>query len=89
MEEAALRAINRSQFAKVSLPEILMLLNSLPPILALPYPIVDEIRKNCMSFVRQIMGDLRRNLRWEAFVEMGNYFDLLAAFGTRTAPKNS
>ena len=88
MEEAALRAINRAQFAKVSLPEIMLMLNSLPSILALPYPIVDEIRKNCMSFVRQIMGDLRRNLRWEAFVEMGNYFDLLAAFGARTAVTN-
>ena len=84
LEEAALRAINRSQFARTSLPEILMMLNSLPPILALHYPIVDEIRKNCMSFVRQIMNDMRRNLHWEAFVEMGNYFDLLAAFGAKT-----
>ena len=84
MEEAALRAINRTHFARTSLAEILMMINSLPPILALPYPIVDEIRKNCMSFVRQLMGDLRMNLRWEAFVEMGNYFDLLAAFGAKT-----
>lgn len=89
MEEAALRAINRTQFARTSLTEIMMTINSLPAILALPYPIVDEIRKNCMSFVRQLMGDLRMRLRWEAFVEMGNYFDLLAAFGAKTAPKTS
>lgn len=84
MEEAALRAINRTQFSRMSIAEIQMMLNALPPILALSYPIVDSIRKNCMSFVRQIMGDLRRNLRWEALVEMSNYFDLLAAFETKT-----
>ena len=64
----------------------MLTLDALPPILVLPYPIVDDIRKNCMSFVRQIMGDMRRNLNWEAFVEMGNYFDLLTAFGAKTAP---
>lgn len=83
MEEAALRAINRTQFSRMSIAEIQMMLNALPPILALPYPIVDSIRKNCMSFVRQMMGDLRRGLRWEALVEMSNYFDLLAAFDAK------
>ena len=84
LEEAALRAINRTQFTKMSLAEIFLTINSLPPILVLPYPVVDEIRKNCMSFVRQIMGDLRKGLRWESFVDMGNYYDLLAAFGAKT-----
>lgn len=87
-EESALRAISRTQLVKTSLTEVMMIINSLPPILALPYPVVDEIRQNCMNFVRYIMGDLRRNLRWEAFVEMGNYFDLLAAFGAKMAGVN-
>jgi len=89
LEEAALRAINRTHFAKTSLAEIQLMLNSLPPILVLPYPVVDDIRKNCMSFIRQIMNDMRRNLNWEAFVDMGNYFDLLAAFGAKTAPQKA
>ena len=82
-EESALRAIARTQTSKISLTEVLMLLNSLPPILALPYPIVEDILKNSMNFVRQLIGDLRKNLRWEAFVEMSNYLDLLAAFGVK------
>ena len=85
LEESALRAIVHTQLVKMSITDAMMMINSMPPILALPYPVVDDIRKNCMSFVRQIMGDLRRNLRWEAFIEMGNYFDLLAAFGAKTA----
>ena len=84
LEEAALRCINRTHFTKLSLAEIMMMLNSLPQILGLPYPVVDDIRKNCMSFVRQIMSDLHRSARWERFAEMGKYLDLLAAFGSRT-----
>ena len=80
MEEAALKALNRACFTQLSLPEILMMFQSLPSILNLPYPAVDEIYKNCMNFARQIMNDYRRNLRWERFVDMGNYIDLLAAF---------
>lgn len=88
LEESALRAINRANLAKTSLSEVMMMINSLTPILALPYPVVDEIRKNCMNFVRQIMVDLQRNLRWEAFVEMGNYFDLLAVIGAIRTIRN-
>ena len=83
MEEAALKAIEHAQRTQVALPEILMLFSALPPILNLPYPVVEDIHKNCLSFARQVMNDYRKNLRWERFVDMGNYMDLLAAFGAR------
>lgn len=83
MEESALRCINRTHFTKMTFAEIMLMINSLPQILSLPYPVVEDIRRNCVSFVRQIMGDMHRNLRWEAFVEMGNYLDLLLAFGSK------
>lgn len=89
MEESALRAINRTHSTKANLSEVMMMINSLTPILVLPYPVVDDIRKNCMSFVRQIMGGLQKNMRWEAFIDMGNYFDLLAAFGAIKAMQNA
>ncbi|MBO4779994.1 MAG: glycosyltransferase family 92 protein, partial [Selenomonadaceae bacterium] len=89
LEESALRAINRTQLSRISLTEVMELLNSLPPILAMPYPIVDDILKNCMSFVNQLMGDLRKNLRWESFVDMTNYLDLLAAFAVKNRLRSS
>lgn len=86
LEEASLRALNRTHFTKMSFAEIMMMINALPHILALPYPVVDDIRKNCMSFVRQIMSDMHRAARWDRFVELSNYLDMLAAFGTKIAP---
>ena len=80
MEEAALRCINRTHKTPLTFPEIMLMLDALPQILALPYPVVDDIRKNCMSFVQQIMGDYRKYNRWQAFIDMGNYLELLAAF---------
>ena len=81
MEETALRLINRTHSTEMTYAEIMMMINSLPPILSLPYPIADEIRQNCVSFVRQIMNDLHRNASWEEFVDFGNYLEMLLAFG--------
>lgn len=83
IENAALHAINRTHVTPLSLAEVMLMINALPPILALPYPVVDDIRKNCIDFVKQLMNDLRRNLRWEAFVDMNNYLELLLAFGAK------
>ena len=83
MEEAALRAVSRTHFSGMTLADTLMMLNSLPQILSLPYPAVEEIRQNCMEFVKQMMSDLRKKRQWESFVEMGNFLDLLMAFGAR------
>lgn len=82
MEEASLRLINRTHATEMIYAEIMMMLDALPPILSLPYPIVEEIRQNCVSFVRQIMDNQRENSQWEDFVEMGNYLEMLLAFGS-------
>ena len=79
LEEAALRLINRTHSTALTYAETMMMLNSLPPILSLDYPVVEEIRENCVSFVRQIMDNLRINSQWEEFVELGNYLELLLA----------
>lgn len=81
LEETSLRLINRTYSTELNYAETMMMLNSLPQILNLPYPIVEEIQQNCVSFVRQIMDNFHRNLQWEEFVEMGNYLELLMSFG--------
>ncbi len=86
LEEAALRVINLVHATEMNYAEIMMMLNSLPPILALPYPAVEEIRQNCISFIRQIMDSLHRNSQWEEFVDFGNYLELLLAFGNKNNP---
>lgn len=86
MEEAALRAINRTHFTELSFAEIMLMLSSLPQILRLPYPVVADIHKNCMGFARQIMDDYRRSAQWENFTDMGSYMELLGAFGSRLKP---
>ena len=83
LEEAALRVINRIHFTDMSFAETLLMIYSLPPILSLSYPVVEEIHRNCVSFIRQIMDNLHENLRWEEFVDMGNYLELLMAFENR------
>lgn len=80
MEEAALRAINRTHFTRMTFAEIMMMLNALPQILVLPYPIVAKVHQNCLNFVRQLLSDYQRAARWDRFVETENYFELLAAF---------
>ena len=80
LEEASLRVINRIYFTELTFAEIMMMINSLPQILTLPYPIVAEIHSNCVNFIRQIMDNLHNSLRWEEFVDLGNYLELLEAF---------
>ena len=79
LEEASLRLINRTHATASTYAETMMMFNSLPPILSLPYSIVEAIRENCVSFVRQIMENFQRNSQWEDFVELGNYLELLLA----------
>ena len=81
MEEASLRAINRTYSTSLTLPETMLMLNALPQILTLPYPVVADIHKNCLDFVRQIIGDAHNKKRWERLVDMGNYLEMLSAFG--------
>lgn len=83
LEEASLRLVNRTFATQMTFAEIMMMINALPPILSLPYPVVDEVRQNCISFIRQIMSDLHENSQWEEFVEFGNYLELLMAFGNK------
>ena len=85
MEEAALRAIARTHFTKLTYADIMMMINALPVLLRLNNPLVEGIRQNCISFLQQIMTDYRRASRWELFVETGNYLDLLNAFDNRIA----
>ena len=80
LEEAALRVINRIFFTDLTFAEAMMTLNSLPPILRLPYPIVSDIHQNCVNFIRQIMDNLHESSRWEEYVDMGNYLELLLAW---------
>ncbi len=83
MEEAALRAIKSTHSTNLTLAEIMLMLHALPHILTLNYPVVEDIRKNCANFATQVMGELHRIERWERFVDMGNYIEMLAAFGVR------
>ena len=84
LEEAALRVINRIYFTDLTFAETFMMINSLPPIMKLSYPIVAEIHQNCVQFIQQIMDNFQNNLRWEDFVELGNYLELLMAFDKST-----
>ncbi|MBO4780511.1 MAG: hypothetical protein J5497_07740, partial [Selenomonadaceae bacterium] len=83
LEEVALNAINRTHFTKMSFGDIMMMLNALPQILVLPYPVVENIQKNCMNFAQKLMTEFRRNARWERFIDMSNYQEMLAAFGNK------
>ena len=88
LEEGALRCISRTHKTPLTFAEIMLMLDSLPQILALPYPVVADILANCMSFVQQIMRDYRKYDRWQALIDMSNYLEILAAFNSRLGTKN-
>ena len=68
-EEAALKAMLRS-FAGMSLADGRLLLRELPNLLALPYPVVKDLRDACLNIIPQMMNIMRLNNMWKDYVEL-------------------
>ncbi|MCR5834327.1 MAG: glycosyltransferase family 92 protein [Selenomonadaceae bacterium] len=81
LENLALRALNRTFENKITLAEIMLMFDALPHILTLPYDVVDEIYKNCINLINQLIKMFYNGKKWQNFVDMQKYLDLMKAFG--------
>lgn len=82
LEQFSLYAIYRSFRAVFSVADLQLLIKELPRILAMPYPIVGEVRKICFEFIPMFM-DMHRVYcqdSWKEFVELDYILNMLKVF---------
>ena len=75
-EEASLTAILNS-LDQMTLSDAQLLIRDLPNILALPYPVVEELRAELIKRIPQIMYDLHLDGYWMEYVEFDCLKDIL------------
>ncbi len=69
-EEASLNAVCKTLFSTNQLADLRLLFGELPNILALDYPIAEEIRVGCIQILPQVMNFFRVNNLWKEFMEL-------------------
>lgn len=80
LEEASLRAIQKSFTRNVSMPDMRLLLVEMPNLLMLDYPVVEDIRQSCINIVQQILYIFKINYAWPYYIELQHTLDFLQTF---------
>jgi len=75
-EEASLAAILKS-LDGLKLSEVQLLMDELPNLLILPYPIVEELRDVSIQITSQMMNLMREKTLWKDFLEWNYLYRLL------------
>ena len=76
-EELSLNALYKSLQVRVSIADILLLINEIPKILELNYPAVKKIRDACIQLIPQIMTHCRMYNQWQKFTDLEYTLKLL------------
>ena len=76
-EEISLGAICQSLKLRFHPGDFSMLLNELPKILTLPYPVVKELRETCLKIIPQIMKIYQVNNHWQGATELDYILKML------------
>ncbi|MBR6013508.1 MAG: glycosyltransferase family 92 protein [Selenomonadaceae bacterium] len=81
-EEMSLQAIYFTMTTEVSLPDIRLLIDELPKILKLKYPVVKDIRKGLEQIIPQILNMYRvyDPMAWKKFVNLKYLLEMLQIF---------
>ncbi|MCR5833845.1 MAG: glycosyltransferase family 92 protein [Selenomonadaceae bacterium] len=79
LEEAALKAILKS-IPGMTLADAELLINELPNILSLPYPVVNDIRNLSLQIISQLMNVFHLDRRWRSYSELDYTRQLLKAW---------
>ena len=79
-EEAALNAIFKSFVGNFSIADLRLLFTELPEILALNYPVVQNIRQNCIQILPQLINILRLQSNWSEYVQLNHFLNMLKTF---------
>ncbi len=80
LEEAALRAVQKTLLTPLTLADVRLLLSEMPEILTLEYPVVQEIRQALIQLLPQIMVQFRLQNAWQQFRELEYTLNMLKAF---------
>lgn len=81
-EELSLQAVHRSLYAGFVLSDIFLLIDEMPEILSMDYPIVDNIREALIKIIPQVMSVFRMNNYWQGFTDLEHELNYLKNFDT-------
>ena len=79
-EETALNAIFKSFAGNFSIADLKLLITELPEILQLNYPIVQNIRQNCVQILPQLINVYRLQSNWSEYMQLNHLLNLLKTF---------
>ena len=83
-EELSLKAIHRSLYARFQLPDVLLLLDEMPNILVMQYPIVEKIYQRFLEIFKQFLDTVdKHNNRqefWQKFTDWEYNLKILKKF---------
>lgn len=79
LEEASLGALLKS-LGNLQLSDVRLLLSELPNLLALPYPVVKEIRGVTLEIISQTMDFMRQKEAWKDFSDLEHLRRLIKIF---------
>ena len=80
LEEASLRAVQKTFTTNLTLADLRLLIDEMPELLTLEYPVVNEIRETLIQILPQVMNIFRVNNVWREFRELEFFMDMLKAF---------
>ena len=93
-EEAALNAIHKTLSTSLNFFDIQLLLQEMPNILPLNYPLVKNIRSLCIdilskvkTLIRNSINDPKKIMRWKDFIEYDYLMKMLQTFDNYEHPK--
>ena len=87
-EELSLEAIHKSLYAELSLADISLLIDEMPKILVMDYPVVNQIREALIRIIQQVMLLFRMNNHWQGFTDLDHELKMLQSFDTLTKRTN-
>ena len=78
--ELSLNALHKALHSGLQIFDVMLLIDEMPKILALNYPVVKNIRNVVLNIIPQLMNTLRTQNRWQEFKELDYKLDMLKLF---------
>lgn len=79
-EELSLNAIYRAIFSNLTIPDVMLIIEEMPKILRLSYPVVGKILDFAIEIIPQVMINVRLQGHWQDFMNLDYKLDMLKSF---------
>lgn len=80
LEETSLETVYKTLSTNIQIHDIRLLISVLPNILALDYPVVEDIRKACAAIISQLKNLFRVNKRCRDYSDLDDLLRMLTVF---------